>query len=116
MNRSVYEATEETVSDEPLLSEVMKQFHKESSKLVTLALDKFQKDKKAKKAKKAKQAKKAKKKDEATNAMPQFGRSVTVNKQVATVVTNPYANAAGTPAHGGGQGRVPGAGVPAAFT
>ena len=97
MNRAIYDATEENVNQEPLLSEILKQFHKESAKLTNMASDKFQKDKKARK------------KDEATHAMLQFGRSVTA-KQVAPVVPHPYAVAAAAPAPAVGLGRARNAG------
>ena len=80
MDKAIHEATEETVHDEPLLSEILKHFTKEATKLTTMAEDKFQNDKKAEK------------KDAATNAMLQFSRSISA-KQVAAVATNPYANA-----------------------
>ena len=64
MHRAKKEAEEETVLDEPLLSETLKQFIKGQPGLKKLAYDRFD------------NLRKEKKKDEATAAMLQLGKSV----------------------------------------
>lgn len=75
MDRAKKEAVEETVVDDPLLSETLKQFVKEQPGLKKLAYKRFD------------NLRREKKKDEATAAMLQLGKSVSA-KQITVPAQN----------------------------
>ena len=75
MERAIKEAVEETILDEPLLSESLQQFIKEQPGLKKMACDR------------CRNLRKGNKKDQATAAMLQLGKSVSA-KQTSIAVQN----------------------------
>lgn len=71
MERAIHEATEESLLEEPLLSEMLKHFIQEQPRLIECASDKFD------------DLLKSRKMDEATAVMLQFGKSVTAKQNAS---------------------------------